>query len=58
MQIFIELHYFYYDTKILRRGYFKVNHTKCRENREKYIVEVDQNWIAQILMGLPGMEIY
>jgi hypothetical protein len=58
MQVLIQVHYFYFDTKILKRGYFKVNPKKYKEDPDNSSAEVAQKWIAQMLLEFPGIELY
>ncbi|QGQ45804.1 hypothetical protein [Metabacillus sediminilitoris] len=58
MQVLVQVHYFYFDSKILKRGYFKVNPKKYKEDPDNSVAEVAGKWIEQMLMELPGMEIY
>jgi hypothetical protein len=58
MQVLVEVHYFYLDTKIRKRGYFKVNSRKFREDPDKAATVVAKEWIRKIQVESPGMEIY
>ncbi len=48
MQVLIQVHYVINDMKALRRGYFKVNTYKFKQNPNEAAAEVAKQWIREM----------
>lgn len=48
MQVLIQVHYVINDMKALRRGYFKVNAYKFKQNPNEATAEVARQWIREL----------